>query len=63
IAWPQVFGTAGNVQNIADQFGVRGVPTAFIIGSDGKIAATDLPAAQIAKRLEQVLSGSDAAQP
>ncbi len=40
--WPQYFDGEGWGNKIAKEFGITGIPATFLIGKDGKIAATNL---------------------
>ena len=40
--WPQAFDGKGWENEIASQFGITGIPATFLIGKDGKIAASNL---------------------
>src|SRR5687768_9588237 len=42
VFWPQVFDGRGRNGPVARHFGVIGVPTSFLTGADGSIAATNL---------------------
>ncbi|MBP3228903.1 MAG: TlpA family protein disulfide reductase [Bacteroidaceae bacterium] len=41
----------------ANLYGVTAIPTLVLIAPDGTVLATDLPAAQLAARLEEVMGG------
>lgn len=42
MTWPQYFDGEGWGNKIAKEFGITGIPATFLIGKDGKIAATNL---------------------
>lgn len=57
IQWPQVFDNDNKDAKLADKFGVVGIPSLFLINSDGKIDAVDPRPEDLAKRIEQLLKG------
>jgi thiol-disulfide isomerase/thioredoxin len=54
--WPQYFDGKGWSNEIAGQYGIRGIPATFLIGKDGKIAATDLRGQALESQLEELLA-------
>lgn len=42
LPWPQHFDGQGWQNEIGQQFGINSIPATFLVGKDGKIAATDL---------------------
>ncbi|MDF1823607.1 MAG: TlpA disulfide reductase family protein [Verrucomicrobiales bacterium] len=42
MTWPQYFDGEGWGNKIAKEFGITGIPATFLLGKDGKIAATNL---------------------
>ena len=54
--WPQHFDGKGWGNEISTKFGITGIPATFLIGTDGKVAATNLRGKQleeaVAKQLE-----------
>ena len=52
--WPQIFEGA---DALAEKFGVESIPTTYLIGADGTIAAVNLRGDALAKKLEQLLGG------
>ena len=54
--WPQYFDGKGWSNEIAGQYGIRGIPATFLIGKDGKIAATDLRGPALKSKLDELLA-------
>ncbi|MEM1444091.1 MAG: TlpA disulfide reductase family protein, partial [Verrucomicrobiota bacterium] len=42
MAWPQYFDGKGWDNDLAKEFGIKGIPATFLIGKDGKIVASNL---------------------
>lgn len=55
VRWPQVFGSAGGANRVADAFGVRGIPATFLIGPDRRILAVDILGKAMLKQVEHLL--------
>ncbi len=59
IRWPVLFdhnpGTSGWESPLAVFYGIDGVPTGFLIGRDGRVAATGVRATELAAHLPQLL--------
>ena len=55
VAWPQAVGDDGGVPAAVEAFGVWGIPSIFVVGSDGKIAAAEIRGEEIMKEVERVL--------
>ncbi|MFV1995699.1 MAG: TlpA family protein disulfide reductase [Verrucomicrobiales bacterium] len=53
--WPQYFDGKGWENDLAGKYGIRGIPATFLIGKDGKIAATDLRGGALEAELEKLL--------
>jgi len=53
--WRHVFGEKGGAQKAAKAFGVMGIPSMFLIGSDGTIVGTDLRGPELVKQVEKAL--------
>jgi thiol-disulfide isomerase/thioredoxin len=52
VIWPQVFDGRGRNGPAARHFGVIGVPTSFLIGADGSVAATNLRGQRLLTAIE-----------
>ena len=53
--WPQHFDGKGWGNEIAAKFGIQSIPATFLLGKDGKIAATDLRGAALGKAIKAQL--------
>ena len=53
--WAQYFDGKGWGNEIAGKFGIGSIPATFLIGKDGKIAASNLRGAELESKLEQLL--------
>lgn len=56
--WPQYFDGKGWGNEIAGKFGIQGIPATFLIGKDGKIAATNLRGDELDKKVTELLGDS-----
>ena len=56
LPWPQHFDGQGWQNELGQKFGITGIPATFLIGKDGKIAATDLRGAALGATVEQLLN-------
>ncbi len=59
VSWPQVVGDDSGSEELAKELGVTGIPAIFIIGTNGKIAATDLHDSQLEARLKIFLKSQE----
>gem|GEM_PF-538702 len=59
VSWDQVVGEENGSDQAAEKFGIVGIPALFVVGSDGKIAATDLDASQLQARLKLLLKSGN----
>lgn len=57
ITWSQLFGEPGRVPTLTAAFGVRAIPSTFLISPDGKILASGLRGESLAERITQYLEG------
>lgn len=55
VTWDQVIGEENGSDQVAEKFGVSGIPSIFVIGTDGKIAAADLVGSQLEPRIKLLL--------
>ncbi len=55
MAWPQVFDDGASKDSPSKAFGVESLPTIYIIGADGKIAAKGLRGPAIGKKVHNLL--------
>jgi len=55
-AWRQVIGAEGGVPDAVEKFRVKFIPALFIIGADGKVAASYLDAADLSAELETLVN-------
>tara|TARA_R110002096_G_scaffold147671_8_gene307634 strand:+ start:816 stop:1721 length:906 start_codon:yes stop_codon:yes gene_type:complete len=58
MTWPQYFDGKGWGNEIAGKFGIQGIPATFLIGKDGKIAATNLRGDDLEKKVTELLGDS-----
>ena len=58
IGWSQVFGPTSGGRQAAEDFGVYGIPAAFLIGPDGKIRGVDLRGADLKTEVQKLLGTS-----
>lgn len=57
--WPTLFDTDESDPEkhpIADQYGVHGIPTLFLLDREGKVVAKNLTGEELAKKVEQMLN-------
>jgi thiol-disulfide isomerase/thioredoxin len=55
MAWPQAFDGKGWGNAFAQKYKIHGIPATFLVGSDGKIVATDLHGDALEKKLGELL--------
>ncbi len=55
VTWDQVVGDNSGSDELAEKLGVSGIPAIIVIGSDGRIAATDIDSTQLQARLRILL--------
>ena len=55
MTWPQYFDGKGWENDLAKEFGIRGIPATFLIGKDGKIVVTDLRGDMLEQQLGKLL--------
>lgn len=55
VTWPQAFDGKGWENEIAQKFGIQSIPATFLVGKDGKIAATDLRGPALESKLAELL--------
>ncbi len=55
MAWPQIFDEAISKDSPSKAFGIESLPTIYIIGADGKIAAKGLRGQAIGKKVHELL--------
>lgn len=55
IPWPQHF--TGTDNEFAEKFSIQAIPATFLIGTDGKVVATDLRGDQLEQWLSELLGG------
>jgi thiol-disulfide isomerase/thioredoxin len=53
--WPQYFDGKGWENEIAGRYGIRGIPATFLVGKDGKIAASNLRGGALEAKLAELL--------
>ncbi len=53
--WPQYFDGKGWENELAGQYGITGIPATFLIGKDGKVAATDLRGPALEEKIAELL--------
>ncbi|HUU99062.1 MAG TPA: TlpA disulfide reductase family protein [Phycisphaerae bacterium] len=53
MTWPQVWVKGGDKSELAKLYNVGGIPATFLIGSDGKIVAKDLPGEKLLRTIEK----------
>lgn len=54
--WPQYFDGKGWQNEISTKFGINSIPATYLIGKDGKIAATDLRGSALGTAVDELLS-------
>ncbi len=54
--WPQHFDGKGWGNELAQQFGIQGIPATFLVGKDGKIVASNLRGPALEKAVEEALA-------
>jgi len=62
IDWPHYFDGEGWDNMIAKQYGIESIPATFLIGPDGLIAATDVPASSLKARVAELLAAAKPAE-
>lgn len=55
MSWPQFFDGKGWENELAQKYGIQSIPATFLIGKDGKIAATDLRGPALESKLTELL--------
>ena len=55
MTWPQAFDGKGWGSDIARKFGINSIPATFLIGKDGKVAATNLRGTALEEKLAELL--------
>jgi thiol-disulfide isomerase/thioredoxin len=55
MTWPQYFTGEGWKTDLAQDFGITSIPAMFLVGRDGKVAATDLRGSRLEARLDELL--------
>jgi thiol-disulfide isomerase/thioredoxin len=55
--WSQYFDGKGWGNEIAQRFGISGIPATFLVGKDGKIVASNLRGEDLEKAIEKALGG------
>ena len=55
MTWPQAFDGKGWSNEIAQKFGIKSIPATFLIGKDGKVAATNLRGPALEEKLAELL--------
>jgi peroxiredoxin len=55
LVWPQAFSGKGWDDEFAAKCGLTGIPSTFLIGKDGKIAAIDLGGPELEAKVEELL--------
>lgn len=55
MTWPQAFDGKGWGNEIARKFGISSIPATFLIGKDGKVAATNLRGTALEEKLAELL--------
>ena len=56
MAWPQMFDGKGWESDLVKKYGIRGIPATFLIGKDGKVAATDLRGEVLSVKVKELLA-------
>ncbi|MBV8141021.1 MAG: hypothetical protein JOZ60_03145 [Verrucomicrobia bacterium] len=59
IPWPQYFDGGGWENEFATKYDVRAIPELWLIDQRGELVSTDLTAAQLDQRIEQLMSAGD----
>ncbi len=65
VPWLNLVGTGqgnGMTFPLADKYGVDGIPMTFLLGTDGRVIARNLPEASVSRLLEQQLASSHATE-
>ena len=55
VPWPQYFDGKGWENALSTKFGIQSIPATFLIGKDGKVAATGLRGEALGAKLEELL--------
>jgi thiol-disulfide isomerase/thioredoxin len=55
IAWPQIADGKGWQAELAQKYGINSIPATFLVGKDGKIAATDMRGELLAAKVAELL--------
>ncbi len=56
--WPQRFLGEWSKSDVPEHYGVRGIPSIWLIGPDGKVVAKDLRGKQIKETVAKALMGN-----
>ncbi len=59
LTWPQVSDLKGNTNDVALMYGVKQIPSNVLLDKTGKIIAKDIPGAQLASVLQNVMQGGN----
>ncbi len=54
--WPQYFDGKGWENELAQQFGIKGIPATFLVGKGGKIIASNLRGTDLETAIEKALA-------
>jgi peroxiredoxin len=60
VTWPQFFDGNGWKNALAEKYGIQSIPATFLIGRDGRIAATDLRGDELERKVAELLAASPA---
>ncbi len=55
LAWPQHFDGQGWKNEVGQRFGINSIPATFLVGKDGKIAASDLRGPALGAKVSELL--------
>jgi len=61
LAWPHYFDGKGWENDIAARYGIESIPSTFLIGPDGTIAATDLNETDLREQVAALLATTEKA--
>ncbi|MFT5464985.1 MAG: thiol-disulfide isomerase/thioredoxin [Verrucomicrobiales bacterium] len=56
MTWPQFFDGKGWETQMVTKLGITGIPATFLIGKDGKVAASNLRGAELEKKVAELLA-------
>jgi peroxiredoxin len=57
VTWPTVARGEGMLDPLARQYGVRAIPTSFLVGADGRILARSLSGSEVTSAVRRALEG------